>query len=97
MAGETEDPDDAAARLEAALERIAQYAGAHAGAHHAGTDSAGAPSPAADVSGDPSADMTDPAPPVEEIAARLDGLIDRLRAALATSPVAGRFDSRREG
>jgi hypothetical protein len=37
------------------------------------------------VAEDLSADMAGPAPPVEEIAARLDGLIDRLRAALTTS------------
>ena len=57
---DTEDPDIAAQRLEAALERIAQAA------------SRGV-SPAADLQG---------APHSEEIAARLDSLIDRLRAAL---------------
>jgi len=80
MAGETDDPEDAAARLEAALERIARRAEARA---------AGGPSPAAsaagDAAGDWAAEMTGPVPPVEEIAARLDGLIDRLRAALNSS------------
>ena len=71
MAGETDDPDDAAARLEAALERIARRAGprpAHAGPTDGASDA-----------------VTGPSAPVEEIAARLDGLIDRLRAALTTS------------
>lgn len=74
MAGETDDPDDAAARLEAALERIARLAGAH---------------PV--VAGESSADAAaGPAPPVEEIAARLDGLIDRLRTALSGASPGGR-------
>jgi hypothetical protein len=60
MADNSEDPEAAASRLEAALERIAQAA----------TRSDVAPS-AAIGSGD-----------TEEIAARLDGLIDRLRTAL---------------
>ena len=61
MAGDTEDPEAAADRLEAALERIAQAA-------------ARAETP-----------PTDQLSPVDtkEIAARLDSLIDRLRAALA--------------
>ena len=61
MASDTEDPDAAADRLEAALERIAQ---------------------AAARADDTSADqllLVDS----KEVAARLDGLIDRLRAALA--------------
>ncbi len=76
MAGETDDPDDAAARLEAALERIAR---------HAGSRPAGDPAADARVPADAAGDLTGPEPPVEEIAARLDGLIDRLRAALTTS------------
>jgi hypothetical protein len=60
MASDTDDPETAAERLEAALERIAQAAARE------------------------EARPTDqiPALDTEEIAARLDGLIDRLRAAL---------------
>ncbi len=76
MAGETDNPEDAAARLEAALERIAQRIGSHP---------AGDPLPVASVPGDAPAEPTGPEPPVEEIAAQLDGLIDRLRAALNTA------------
>lgn len=65
MDEQTDDPDDAVQRLEAALERIAQLAGQPA------------PSPEA------SAEAADaPLVPAEEIASRLDHLIDRLRAAL---------------
>jgi hypothetical protein len=95
MAGMTDDPDDAAARLEAALERIALHAAARPGASPspaAAAPGAGANGPGyapLTARGDPSeelsAEMTGPAAPVEEIAARLDGLIDRLRAALTTS------------
>jgi hypothetical protein len=60
MASDTDDPETAAERLEAALERIAQAAA---------REEAG---PADQI----------PAVDTEEIAARLDGLIDRLRAAL---------------
>ena len=60
MASDTEDPDAAADRLEAALERIAQAA-------------TGSEAQPADQL--PSFDS-------KQIAARLDGLIDRLRAAL---------------
>lgn len=84
MAGETDDPEDAAARLEAALERIARYAGTRP----AGDPPAAAGAPGDEptgLAGDLPADMAGPAPPVEEIAARLDSLIDRLRAALNTS------------
>jgi hypothetical protein len=60
MASDTEDPDTAANRLEAALERIAQAATRDA--------------------------LQIPDQPVsvhtEEIAARLDGMIDRLRTVL---------------
>jgi hypothetical protein len=69
MAGDSDDPEDAAARLEAALERIARLAGSHP-AH---------PAP------EGAADSADVSAPVEEIAARLDGLIDRLRAALSSA------------
>jgi hypothetical protein len=60
MAGDSEDPEAAADRLEAALERIAQAA--------------------ARPEIVPAPDRN------EEIAARLDGLIDRLRTALGTRP-----------
>jgi hypothetical protein len=95
MAGMTDDPEDAAARLEAALERIAAHAAAarpSAAAPDASGPDAGANGPgyashtaSGDRSEDLSAELTGAAPPVEEIAARLDGLIDRLRAALMTS------------
>lgn len=61
MASDSEDPDAAAARLEAALERIAQAA--------ARDEAPAAEQPAS--------------PATEEIAARLDGLIDRLRSVLS--------------
>jgi hypothetical protein len=81
MGGETDDPEDAAARLEAALERIAQHTAARSAR----------PQPAeASAPGDLTADTAGPTPPVEEIAARLDGLIDRLRAALNASSSGGR-------
>ena len=60
MSGDTEDPEAAADRLEAALERIALA-------------STRVEAPAADQL---------PAVDTEEIAARLDSLIDRLRVAL---------------
>ncbi|HUB46301.1 MAG TPA: hypothetical protein VMB73_15050 [Acetobacteraceae bacterium] len=69
MAGEADDPEDAAARLEAALERIAQLAGTRLPL----------PSESAAEGG------SDQIPPVDEIAARLDSLIDRLRKALGGS------------
>ena len=88
MAGETDDPEDAAARLEAALERIAQHVGSHpAGAQAAdGTQMQESADPSHLAPGDVAA----PGPPVEEIAARLDDLIDRLRAALNASSTGGR-------
>lgn len=67
MASESDDAVDAAARLEAALERIAALAGTRPQP----------PSPTPD-GGEP----VELVVPVEEIAARLDSLIDRLRAAL---------------
>ena len=57
---DTEDPDIAAGRLEAALERIAHVAGRAA------------------LAGPPAETVAHS----EEIAARLDNLIDRLRAVL---------------
>ena len=62
MAGDTEDPEAAVDRLEAALERIAQTAA------RAETRPADQLSPV----------------DTKEVAARLDSLIDRLRAALAS-------------
>ena len=61
MASDTEDPEAAADRLEAALERIAQAAAR------------------ADDTSEDQLLLVDS----KEVAARLDGLIDRLRAALA--------------
>jgi len=72
MAGESDGPDGAAARLEAALERIAVAAARRASAPPAAPPAA--PSVAAAAPVDP------------EIAARLDGLIERLRGALAVRP-----------
>lgn len=69
MASETDDAAEAAARLEAALERIAALAGPRR-----------QPPPRAADAGE----AADSAVPVDEIAARLDALIDRLRAALGT-------------
>jgi hypothetical protein len=64
MAGDNEDPDAAADRLEAALERIVQAA---ARQH---------PPP------------SEPSPSIEtqQLSARLDTLIDRLRTALGARP-----------
>lgn len=61
MADDIDDPESAAARLEAALERIARRAAAQ-----------------------PVADPLPEQPYVAELADRLDGLIDRVRGALAT-------------
>ena len=61
MASDTEDPEAAADRLEAALERIAQAA----------------------VRGEARPADQHPSVDTKEVAARLDDLIDRLRAALA--------------
>jgi benzoyl-CoA reductase/2-hydroxyglutaryl-CoA dehydratase subunit BcrC/BadD/HgdB len=70
MDEQTDDPDDAVMRLENALERIAQMAG------HRGP--AVEPRPAV-------AEAEDAAIlPVDEITARLDQLIDRLRAAVGS-------------
>ncbi len=78
MAGETEEPHDAAARLEAALERIAAAAARRVSPSPSESDDA---PPVAEPSG------TGPVGPIApEIAARLDGLIERLRGALAVRP-----------
>lgn len=96
MAGETDDPEDAAARLEAALERIARHAGSRPADDRPG--GASAPGDASrDKPEDLTTEMSGPTPPVEEIAARLDGLIDRLRAALATSSGSRPAELRTEG
>jgi len=63
MASDSDDPEAAADRLEAALQRIAQAAASRQPILQ---------------------DDQQPAMDTEEIAARLDGLIDRLRAALGT-------------
>jgi hypothetical protein len=66
MTGETDDADAAADRLEAALERLAALTGTLRSASDA-EESPPAPANSAAT---------------EEIASRLDGLIDRLRTAL---------------
>ena len=86
MAGETDDPEDAAARLEAALERIARHAGRARPALHRGVRQACRHDARSGRRSGRTYRRNDrPAPPVEEIAARLDGLIDRLRAACSSS------------
>jgi hypothetical protein len=70
MADEPEDPDAAADRLEAALERIARFA---------------AVQPAPSQPGPSQAVPSDSDLSVPEIAERLDSLIGRLRAALGKS------------
>lgn len=60
MVSDTEDPDSAADRLEAALERIAEAA----------------------ARAEPHASDQLPRYDAEQVAARLDGVINRLRAAL---------------
>jgi hypothetical protein len=78
MAGEIDEPDGVTARLEAALERIAAAAARRAGASEALQ------------SGPVSADATQSdmaaVAAAPEIAARFDGLIERLRGALAVRP-----------
>ena len=75
MAGESDGPESAAERLEAALERIAAAA--------ARRDQV--PLVVASPGAAPPADET-AAPVAPEIAVRLDGLIERLRGALAVRP-----------
>jgi hypothetical protein len=69
MSDETEDPDAAADRLEAALERIAHLASVRPVVTVAPPPASDLPPPEAELS-------------VPEIAERLDQLIGRLRAAL---------------
>jgi hypothetical protein len=71
MASDSEDPDGAATRLEAALERIAAAAARSPAP-------AVVPEVAAPQAAMPEVPMIDP-----EAIARLDSLIDRLRGALA--------------
>ncbi len=84
MASETDDAAEAAARLEAALERIALLAAPNQAAsalmHDGLMQGAGMQDAGMQDAGEPD----DRALPVEEIAARLDILIDRLRAALGS-------------
>ncbi len=72
MSDEVEDPEEAADRLEAALERIARLS----------AERAAAPPPAAPVGAEVDQPETDLSIP--EIAQRLDSLIARLRAALGS-------------
>jgi hypothetical protein len=69
MADELEDPDAAAARLEAALERIARLTATATQSTALQSATHTAPVPDTDLS-------------IPEIAERLDSLIGRLRAAL---------------
>ncbi len=84
MANETDDPDVAADRLEAALERIALLAAQPRPAPE--TAAGGAPMPG-DVPGEapedaPGDTASDETPTTAEIAERLDDLIERLRTVL---------------
>jgi hypothetical protein len=80
MAGESDEPDEAAERLEMALERIAMAAERRINP----------PAPVAiqavETQGVESAAPGIASPTTVEIAARLDGLIERLRGALAVRP-----------
>ena len=76
MANETDDPDQAADRLEAALERIARLAAHPRSAPAPAPSSAQAPT---DLDAD---EALDEAPATAEIAERLDDLIERLRTVL---------------
>ena len=78
MAGESDGPDSAAERLEAALERIAAAAARREQVPPVGA--VVAPSGVALGAAEAAAPVT------PEIAARLDGLIERLRGALAVRP-----------
>lgn len=86
MAGESDEPDSAAARLEAALERIAAAAARRASTPPAepAVQAAGTHAVETAAAEFGSADRT--APVAQEVAARLDELIDRLRGALAVRP-----------
>ena len=97
MAGESDEPDGAAARLEAALERIAAAAArrasappAHVAAQPGAKTHAVEPPPpemeASEMGATEMAAAQMGTPVAPEIAARLDGLIERLRGALAVHP-----------
>jgi hypothetical protein len=70
MPGETNDAEAEADRLEAALERLAALARA----------------PRSAVASHDAPETGDSSAPIDEITARLDGLIDRLRSALSGRP-----------
>jgi hypothetical protein len=89
MADDTDDPEAAADRLDAALERIAQLIARLRPGHAADAGGAAMPADAnkAARSGDAdeatrSADADESSMSPDEIAARLDMLIGRLRSAL---------------
>lgn len=86
MAGDSNEPDNAAARLEAALERIAAAVARRASepATEPAVQAAGTHAVEMAAAEPGSADRT--APVAQEVAARLDELIDRLRGALAVRP-----------
>ncbi len=86
MAGDSNEPDNAAARLEAALERIAAAVARRASepATESAVQAAGTHAVETAAAEPGSADRT--APVAQEVAARLDELIDRLRGALAVRP-----------
>jgi hypothetical protein len=89
MAGESDDPENAASRLEAALERIAAASARHAASVRAEVQNAAAPSVAPPDITSPQIAHPEIAPRTAidpQVAARLDGLIDRLRGALAARP-----------
>lgn len=76
---DTDDPALAAARLEEALDRIAALADAL-------TARAAEPAPAPETVPEPAPAAGMPAVDVQAVAERLDALIARLRAALASRP-----------
>ena len=78
MSDETDDPDVAADRLEAALERIA------AAARRRGAGSDSGVSAVTAVPGDGAEEVPEPVP--EAVISGLDSLIERLRANLAGRP-----------
>ena len=83
MAGESDEPDGAAARLELALERIAVAAERRLSEPApVATQPVESPTPSINPTGDPTGESQT----TMEIAARLDGLIERLRGALAVRP-----------
>jgi len=79
MAGESDEPDEAAARLETALERIA------VAAERRLSEPAPVATQPVESPADASAGVIE-SQTTMEIAARLDGLIERLRGALAVRP-----------